>query len=282
MAEHPKLAGVGATGATQASDTATARTLAREASSMIRSPMSHLAKAYGELHRRARFEIQVSPAEGAKWFTVTMLGVSRASGHVIVSAPQTPDGALIAISRGNSMSCSWANSAYLYKFRATITNLAFEPTPLVYLGQILGVRRQSVRAESRALTALSAAIHAPKAQPALITDLSTLGARIGTATSLTLRAGQPLKLTLRPRMLGRDFEMTLRCTLVSSLAAADPLHPHVQFYGLKFQNISNEDRLVLHAYVQERLAVEADYLSQLLLSDAGPVESTQKLPKVKA
>jgi len=47
--------------------------------------MSHLAKAYGELHRRARFEIQVSPAEGAKWFTVTMLGVSRASGHLIVS-----------------------------------------------------------------------------------------------------------------------------------------------------------------------------------------------------
>jgi hypothetical protein len=68
---------------------------------------------------------------------------------------------------------------------------------------------------------------------------------------------------------------------VSSLAAADPLHPHVQFYGLKFQNISNDDRLVLHAYVQERLAVEADYLSQLLLSDAGPVEATQRLPKFK-
>jgi hypothetical protein len=248
---------------------------------MIRSPMSHLAKTYGELHRRARFEIQVSPAEGAKWFTVTMLGVSRASGHVIISAPQTPDRALIPISRGNSISCSWANSAYLFKFRATITNLAFEPTPLVYLGQIVGVRRQTVRAESRALTALSAAIHAPKAQPALITDLSTLGARIGTASALSLKPGQPLKLTLRPRMLGRDFEMTLRCTLVSSLAAADALHPHVQFYGLKFQNISNEDRLVLHAYVQERLAIEGDYLSQLLLSDAGPVDSTQKVRKLK-
>jgi hypothetical protein len=271
----------GASEAAQTTDTASttrsARTVSRDSSSAVRSPMSHLAKAYGELHRRARFEIQVSPAEGAKWFTVTMLGVSRASGHLIVSAPQTPDQALIPISRGNLMSCSWANSAYLFRFRATITNLAFEPTPLVYLGQIQGVRRQSVRAESRALTALSAAIHTPKAQPALITDLSTLGARIGTATALELKAGQPLKLTLRPRMLGRDFKMTLRCTLVSSLAAADALHPHVQFYGLKFQHISDEDRLILHAYVQERLAVEADYLSQLLLTDAGPLESTQKL-----
>ena len=286
MAEHAKLAVEGGSGAALATDTASTtrgtRPLARDAGSMIRSPMSNLAKAYGELHRRARFEIQISPAEGAKWFTVTMLGVSRATGHVIVSAPQTPDRALIQISRGNSVSCSWANSAYLFKFRATITNLAFEPTPLVYLGQVQGVRRQSVRAESRALTALSAAIHAPKAQPALITDLSTLGARIGTATALSLRAGQPLKLTLRPRMLGRDFEMTLRCTLVNSLAAADPLHPHVQFYGLKFQNISDEDRLVLHAYVQERLAVEGDYLSQLLLSDTGPLESTQRLVKPKA
>jgi PilZ domain-containing protein len=248
---------------------------------MNRSPMTHLARAYGELHRRARFELQLCPAEGAKWFTVTMLGVSRVSGHLIVSAPQTPDRALIAVSRGNTLSCSWANSAYLFKFRATITNLAFEPTPLVYLGRIQGVRRQTVRAESRALTALSAALHTPSAQPALITDLSTLGARIGTATALTLKAGQPLKLTLRPRMLGRDFEMTLRCTLVSSLAAADALHPHVQFYGLKFQNISNENRLILHAYVQERLALEGDFLSQLLLSDAGPVESTQKMPKLK-
>jgi len=285
VAERPKLEGTSGAGTAEAKDlastTRTVRTVSRDSSSITRSPMTHLAKAYAELHRRARFEIQLSPAEGAKWFTVTILGVSRASGHLIVTAPQTPDRALIPVSRGNSMSCSWANSAYLFKFRATITNLAFEPTPLVYLGQIQGVRRQSVRAESRALTALSAAIHTPTAQPALITDLSTLGARIGTATALTLKAGQPLKLTLRPRMLGRDFEMTLRCTLVSSLAAADPLHPHVQFYGLKFQNISNDDRLVLHAYVQERLAVEADYLSQLLLSDAGPVEATQRLPKFK-
>jgi hypothetical protein len=248
---------------------------------MVRSPMSHLARAYGELSRRARFELQLSPAEGAKWFTVTLLGVSRVSGHLIVSAPQTPDRALIAVSRGNTMSCSWANSAYLFKFRATINNLAFDPTPLVYLGQIQNVRRQTVRAESRALTALSAAIHVPAAQPALITDLSTLGARIGTAVPLTLKAGATLKLTLRPRMLGRDFEMTLRCTLVSSLAAADALHPHVHFYGLKFQNVSAEDRLALHAYVQERLALEADYLSHLLLSDAGPVDSTQRVPKLK-
>jgi PilZ domain len=285
VVEQPKSAGSGATGAAYgkdpASTTRTFRAVSRDSSSLMRSPMTHLAKAYGEVHRRARFELQLCPAEGAKWFTVTILGVSRVSGHLIVSAPQTPDRALIAVSRGNTLSCSWANSAYLFKFRATITNLAFEPTPLVYLGRIQGVRRQTVRAESRALTALSAALHVPAAQAALITDLSTLGARIGTATALTLKAGQPLKLTLRPRMLGRDFEMTLRCTLASSLAAADPLHPHVQFYGLKFQNISNEDRLTLHAYVQERLALEGDFLSQLLLSDAGPVESTLKTPKLK-
>jgi hypothetical protein len=286
VTDHAKLSGSGPTGAPHAKDpagtTRTLRAVSSDSNSLNRSPMTHLAKAYGELHRRARFEVQLCPAEGAKWFSVMLLGVSRVSGHLIVSAPQTPDRALIAISRGNTLSCSWANSAYLFKFRATITNLAFEPTPLVYLGRIQNVRRQTVRAESRALTALSAALHAPAAQPALITDLSTLGARIGTATALKLKVGQPLKLTLRPRMLGRDFEMTLRCTLVSSLAAADPLHPHVQFYGLKFQNISSEDRLILHAYVQERLAQEGDFLSQLLLSDAGPVESTQKLPKFKA
>jgi hypothetical protein len=55
----------------------------------------------------------------------------------------------------------------------------------------------------------------------------------------------------------------------------------VHFYGLRFQNVNAEDRLVLHAYVQERLALEADYLSHLLLSDAGPVDSTQRVPSLK-
>ncbi len=244
------------------------------------SPLAILARNYAEVSRRARFELHVSVSP-KKWFPVQLLGLSRASGHLIISAPRTPDRSLIAIRRGTNLDCSWANSAYVFHFRATITNLAFEPTPLVYLGQLQAVRRATVRSEPRALTALSAAVHVPNSRPALIVDLSRHGAGIGTAGEIGVPAGAALKLTFRLPILGRDHDLNVPCTLANDQGHTDAQNPLIRFYGLKFAELDEHYQLILHAYVQERLALESDLLSQLLLHDAGPVESTQDLPQVR-
>jgi hypothetical protein len=108
----------------------------------------------------------------------------------------------------------------------------------------------------------------PTVLPALVTDLSLSGARIGVAGEPTLEPGQKVELALRPKHFGRDFTLDLHCTVAGAMGHADPDHPFISFFGLHFDAPSDHALLVLHACVQERLAQETDLLSQLLMSES--------------
>ncbi|MFO1399930.1 MAG: PilZ domain-containing protein [Steroidobacteraceae bacterium] len=236
-----------------------------------RSPMERFARDYGDLPARSRFELQVSPGDSERRFAVDLLGVSRTPRYLLISAPANPDKSLIAVTKGQAMTCRWANATTVFRFRAVIANLAFEPRPLVYLGQLHAARRRTLRTLPRALAAISASVRTPAPHAALVTDLSVGGAQVGSSTDLNLHAGQAVELSFRPRVIGRDFVVTLACTVASVPGQADPRHPEIHFYGLNFLEPSEQDLLLLHACVQERLAQETDILTQMLLADSTEV-----------
>jgi hypothetical protein len=235
---------------------------------IMRSPMELLSRAYGELARRSRGELQVSPVGTELRFSVAVLGVMGSQRLLMVAAPRTRDNSLIAVTKGKSLTCQWLSTTTIWRFTAVIANLAFEPAPIVYLGQVSTVHHRTLRGVPRALAALPAALRLPGVHAALVTDISTSGARVGVAGDPGLQVGQSLTLALRLRMLGRDFVLDLPCTVTAKLGQVDPDHPLVSFFGLQFGALESQDELALHAYVQERLVQEADLLSQLLASEA--------------
>ena len=237
-------------------------------STIVRSPMELFVRAYGELGRRTRLELQCSPGDSEQRFNVAVLGVVRGQRLVMIAAPRTRDNSLIAVGKGNGMNCQWLNATTAFRFRAVIANLAFEPAPIVYLGQLSNVRRRTLRGDPRAVTALTGALRTPSVHATLVTDLSLSGARIGLAGDPALTPGQKVELALRPKLFGRDFTLDLACTVAGSLGHADPDHPLISFFGLQFDAPSDHALLVLHACVQERLSQETDLLSQLLMTES--------------
>ncbi len=235
--------------------------------------MERFARAYSQVARRSRVELQVSAGDSERRYTVQLLGVMQADRNLLLSAPANADRSLIAVHQGQAMTCRWLNPTTAFFFRAIINKLAFEPTPVMYLGQLHDVRRRTLRSLPRARCALSAAVRSPQfLHAALITDLSVGGAQIGTDSDLGLQKGQALELSLRPQLLDRDFVVTLQCTVSARLGNLDVEHPQIHFYGLTFIAPGEKELLVLHGYVQERLAQEADLLGQMLLGepDSGP------------
>ena len=91
---------------------------------------------------------------------------------------------------------------------------------------------------------------------------------MGLAGDPAIGAGQQLTPALRVNMIGRDVVLDLPCTVTAALGQVDAEHPLISFYGVRFGQLGSQDELVLHAYVQERLAQETDLLSQLLGSEA--------------
>jgi hypothetical protein len=235
---------------------------------IMRSPMELLSRSYADMGRRTRGELQVTPVGTELRFNVAVLGVMRSQRLLMVAAPRTRDNSLIAVTKGKSLACQWMNTTTLWRFTAVIANLAFEPAPLVYLGQLGGVQHRTLRGVPRALAALPAALRLPGVHAALVTDISTTGARVGLAGEPGIQVGQVLTLALRLRMLGRDFVLDLPCSVTATLGQVDPEHPLINFFGLQFGALASQDELALHAYVQERLVQEADLLSQLLATEA--------------
>jgi len=235
--------------------------------------MERFARAYSHLARRSRIELQVSPGDSERRYPVQLLGVMQSDRNLLLAAPANADRSLIAVHQGQVMTCRWLNPTTVFYFRAAISKLAFEPVPVMYLGQLHEVRRRRLRSLPRAHCALSASVRSPQfLHAALITDLSVGGAQIGTDSDLGLRQGQAIELSLRPQLLDRDFVVTLPCTVSACPGNLDAEHPEIHFYGLNFIAPGEKELLILHGYVQERLAQEADLLGQMLLGepDSGP------------
>jgi Flagellar protein YcgR len=236
----------------------------RRASDPDRPPLERLARAYGDMSRRARLVLSLTPGTSRRSFDVSLLGMLRERRCLLISAPANADKSLIAITRDSTVSCRWVNPTAAFEFSATVANLLFEPVPIVVLADLGKIKKHSLRAQPRALTALAASLRAPEPQPAIITDMSLSGARIGAATELTLDIGAALELSLRPRLIDREMILTLRGSLTHRLGQCDADHPAIHFYGIQFERPDDHSALALHTVIQERLVMELDFVSALL------------------
>jgi PilZ domain len=232
-----------------------------------RQKLEAFARAHGSTHDRSRFSMTIKPTGSERSFPVVALGVLPAKRELIVSAPKTPDGSLIAVYQGLLLRCNWFNASALFHFDATIGKVVFEPEPLLYLRLAEQTRRRAVRTVPRALVNLPAVVRTPTVETVLLVDLSISGARIAILKDTALPVGHELVLSVKPGLqLDLDVMLTVKCTVMGEPEPASRDFPDVVFRGLKFHDITERDLLIMHAYVQQNLVEEMDNLAHLLLS----------------
>lgn len=232
-----------------------------------RQMLEAFAKDYGSTQERSRSSMLISPDGSDRSFPVVALGVLPAKRELIVSAPKTADGALIAVYQGLTLHCSWFNASALFRFDAVVTKVVFEPQPLLYIRLAEQTQRRAVRTVPRALVNLPAVVRLPQVESVLLVDCSVSGARIAILKDTDLAAGTELELSVKPKLhLDLDILLTLKCVVMGGPELAPPQYPGLVFRGLKFVNVSERDLLVLHAYVQQNLVEEMDNLAHVLLS----------------
>lgn len=90
---------------------------------------------------------------------------------------------------------------------------------------------------------------------------------------MALKAGEPVQVGLRLRLLDRDRILRLDCEVVADQGEPDPAHPLVHFYGVRFVEPDDLAALTLLGYVQNQMLQQADQLGRLLQAGAVEVES---------
>lgn len=231
-----------------------------------RQMLEAFAKAHGGTHERSRFTIQITPGSSDRSFHVVALGVLPAKRELIVSAPTTADGALIAVYQGLHLRCSWFNASTLFRFEAVVAKVVFDPEPLLYLRLSEQTFQRAVRTVPRALVNLPAVVHAPQVETVLLVDCSVTGARIAILKDTHLPAGHELELSVKPKLqLDVEVLLTLKCVVMGEPEPASADFPDVVFRGLKFKELTERDLLIMHAYVQQSLVSEMDLLAHVLM-----------------
>jgi Flagellar protein YcgR/PilZ domain len=230
-----------------------------------RSTLEGLIRDYADFGARSRMGLVISPGDSKVSYTVSVVGVISAKRQLILNAPVNEDGSLIAVMKGQSLSCKWINASTMFQFRVLISRILFDPVPLLHVDLPSQVERRTLRGVPRALCHLRAIIQTPEEQEAAIVDISTGGARIAVHEQTRLSVDQNVVLLARPILLNREFQISLYCRVTGPVTPLDPKHPQIRFYGINFDHLSDNELLILHAYVQECLLLETDGLSQALL-----------------
>lgn len=238
-----------------------------------RAILDALAQDYADIGARSRMGLQITPSETKTSYTVPVVGVIREKRQLVLRAPVNEDGSLIPIMPGQVLTCDSINATTAFHFLASIVRVLFEPVPLLYVEFPTFVERRTMRGVPRALATLRSLIKTPSDVEAVIVDISTGGVRLAVNEEVQLSKGQNILLLARPHVLNRSFQLNLHCLVTGPVTSVDPKHPQVRFYGVNFDDLSDTELLILHAYVQECLALETDTLSQMLLLNSQEIET---------
>jgi Flagellar protein YcgR/PilZ domain len=223
------------------------------------------ARDFGNTRQRSRMAITVSPGDSKQSYLINVLGVIPGPRYLIVSAPTTVDGSLIAVQKGQVLHCRWLNSSSAFKFEATIVRISFEPVPLLYVLLADRISKRAVRNVPRALASFPAVVRTTQPITGLLVDLSVTGARFAAYHDQELRLDQSAELSFKPRVLDHDYLLTINCKIASVTDHPVADHPDIMFYGIQFHELPQTDLLVLQCCVQACLTEETDFLAQVLL-----------------
>ncbi|WP_430459663.1 flagellar brake protein [Thalassolituus sp. LLYu03] len=133
-------------------------------------------------------------------------------------------------------------------FRTDVIHVSRAPYPHLHLTMptklVLGEVRSSVRAKVALISTVYFGDGQSKKASAMIRDLSLGGARI-TSKVLPVSAGEDIRMTAQVSVSGIERIVTLE-GIVRSVQVSDPEGTSV---GVQFKEMSDSDRITLHAYV---------------------------------
>jgi len=229
--------------------------------------MQRFIRSYENLGARSRSALEVRIGNSEQPYKVQLLGVMNLRApSLIITAPMTVSKQLLAVQRGTRLNCSWDGPGYRCDFIGTVSNLVFEPAPIVYLGELHAIKQSRPRTYSRAVVSMPAAVRVPRLMPVLVTDLSVGGAMVAANEVFRLAVGQRIEMSLRVKLLGREYTLSIPCNVTQLPGAIDAAHPQVEFMSIEFLELDEQTQLVLNGFVNGRLAEEVDLLSRTLVA----------------
>jgi hypothetical protein len=81
-----------------------------------------------------------------------------------------------------------------------------------------------------------------------------------------LTVGQRIEMSLRVKLLGREYTLSIPCNVTQLPGAIDAAHPQTEFMSIEFLELDEQTQLVLNGFVNGRLAEEVDLLSRTLVA----------------
>jgi hypothetical protein len=236
------------------------------AGSCPEAPLLALRRDYGATSVGRRFALTIASPDDDENYSAWVIGVHDRS--IIVTAPRRTNGALVSFKLGQACVCRAFQMTSAFRFRSTVTRVIFEPFPHVHIEAPQHVERRTVRNRPRAAVFVDVTIEAPLPTAAVIVDLSVSGGRLAVEEGVNFLRGHALKIGVKIQLIDSNFDLTLKASVVRPFGVSDGRHPKVHFYGIRFEGLSELERLVLHGYVSGELALELNSLWQLLSSAA--------------
>ncbi len=208
--------------------------------------------------------MKIAPKETGESYLCWVIGVSHENRCLVMTAPARPDKTLAPITKGQVWFCRLFSSTTVFRFRGAILKVALEPYPYLHILVPEVIEKRLIRLLPRALVSLPGTLTTPQSHRVSIVDLSVGGARVGVDKSLALRwRFGPVGFYDRgTRSVGTS--LCLPAKVATAYGVADSRHPSIAFYGLAFEALEERIVLMLHGYVQQRLASEYDDLGQVL------------------
>lgn len=190
--------------------------------------------------------------------SVKLIGVNEGK-TLVITAPER-DGKLAFVKEGNLYNFRGFSGELVYEFKAAVHKTRFEPYPYLHVDwpQDWQVSKRRLR-EARRVTVDVPCILYPDAEGAegfakgAITDLSTGGASVQFKDRVPALK-ERVRLAFRLQVAGQMVLFEATCTVMRAPDRA-AVEPSV---GLKFDGLSDTERLALHAYVYLNLIREIE------------------------
>jgi len=216
--------------------------------------------------KSARSLVRVSRQGSAESFMCQILGAHELYG-MMLTAPCSEKGALAAVHENESMIFSTIYGTAAVKFTGIIRKVQFKPTPLIYVTP-QRVDMREIRAKPRVSTCIHAAIAlGDRELPALINDIGVGGSSVAVQKSdHEFATGQQFTIRFSLSLLDVIHPLNVSATVMTIRGELTRDHPDISVAGVRVEMTSDLERLVTHAFVQERMAQELGAVWRVLFA----------------
>jgi PilZ domain len=214
----------------------------------------------------SRTIVRVSREGSAETFVCQLMGAHELFG-VMLTAPRYDKGGLALIREDEVLIFSTIYGTAAIKFKGTVSKLQFKPTPLIFVTP-QRVDRRAVRNKPRVNACIQASIAADGRElPAVINDIGVGGLSVATKKSDHVFAtGEQFNVNFSLSLLDVPYALSLRATVRTVRAELTREHPEISVAGVQIEMGSDLERLVTHAFVQERVVQDLGTVWRVLFA----------------